>query len=658
MLAKLFTLLGSTLTGKSNEKDDVINFEKRHKNTAAAPARTRPHISTDGRHDVASDPALPNPEINQIFGLFHEGKYAELEAPARLLVERDPDCGIVWLLLGISLHMRGKIALGALRKAAVLMPEAVSAHSNLGVVLRSDGLWDEAMISFRRALEIDPHSDENHCSLGSVLQVLGQVEEAAACFRRALDINPANAAAHNNLGLMSQTAGQLDAAEASYLRALEIAPDFGAVASNLLYLYAFHAMLSPGEYLDRARNWERKSVPDADRQSARQRVFRRLPLAGRRLKVGYFSGHYRRHPVSDNVEQLFSRHDRARIELFAYSASGQRDAVTERLQGLVEHWIPVVGMSDAAIRDRVDTDEIDVLVDLSGHIEENRLGVFARRAAPVQIYYLGYFASTGLSEMDYLIGDDILTPREMDRHFSERVWRLPRIWECYHGRGDAPLPAWRPASDRSVYVGSFNNFGKLTPATLDVWASVLQAAPETKLLLKAKELALASNRQHVLDFMIGRGISPERIELYDWSATPGWREHMAFYNRLDVALDPVAGMSGGNTSCDALWMGVPVVTLAGDRMSSRISATILDAVGRREWIATSRAEYIDKAVALVRDVDLRKSLRANQRRKMAASPLCDALGLAIQLESAYREMFEMWFVRQNSSRSCAGHSQE
>ena len=284
----------------------------------------------------------------------------------------------------------------------------------------------------------------------------------------------------------------------------------------------------------------------------------------------------------------------------------------------------VTGIPDAALRERIEADGIDVLVDLSGHTAHNRLGVFARRAAPVQAHYLGYFASTGLTEMDYLIGDEILTPAETDSHFSERVWRLPRIRASYEGKADAPLPAWHPAEDGSVWLGSFNNLGKLTPATLALWAKVLHALPQAKLLLKTKELADAGNRRRILDAMAGHGISPDRIELQDSSVTPGWREHMAYYDRLDIALDPVGAHGGYTTTCDALWMGVPVIALEGDRMATRMTASMLNAIGHPEWIARTEAEYVDKVVALARDVEQRKALRSAQRGRMAASPLCDA----------------------------------
>jgi len=412
----------------------------------------------------------------------------------------------------------------------------------------------------------------------------------------------------------------------------------------LLFLHGYNSSLAPDEYLSLARGWELACVPAHERLLARDKTFRRSPLAGRRLRVGYVSGDYRQHAVSYFIEQLFARHDRARIELFAYSTQGLCDAVTERLQAQVEHWVPVSGMSDEMVLDRIESDGIDVLIDLSGHTLHNRMGVFARRAAPVQAHYLGYFASTGLTEMDYLIGDDVVTPPETDGHFCEQIWRLPRVRACYDGKIEAPVPDWQAEQDGVVWLGSFNNLGKLTPATLALWSEILCALPEGKLLLKTRELADAGNRERVLNIFSENGIAPDRIELQDGSATPGWREHMAYYDRLDIALDPVGAHGGYTTSCDALWMGVPVVTLAGDRMASRMASSILHAIGHPEWIAASEAEYVDKTVTLARDVERRKSLRFGQRERMATSPLCDARGLANALENAYEEMFEKWLT--------------
>ncbi len=526
------------------------------------------------------------------------------------------------------------------RKSISADPDYADAYNNLGSVLHDQGRMDEAISCYRQALSIKPGYAEVYSNLGNALKDQGRLDEAISCYRQALSIKPDYAGVHNNLGNALKEQGRLNEAIASYQQALLLRPDFADVYSNLLFLYAYHALLDHQEYLFRAKGWEQACLTAQERQAAHARTFERL-LPGKRLKVGYVSGDFRRHAVSYFVEQLFIHHDRTRIELFAYSNSSKRDAVTERLQALVEHWVPVAGIHDATVRDRIEAEGIDVLIDLSGHTAFNRLGVFARRAAPVQAYYLGYFASTGLTEMDYLIGDEILTPSETDCHFSEQVWRLPRISWSYNGK-DAPLPCWQPAPDNIVWVGSFNQLGKLTPATIALWARVLHALPEGRLLLKTQELADAGIRQGILDAMASHGIPMNRIELQDGSITPDWPAHMAYYNRLDIALDPVGAMGGVTTTCDALWMGVPIISMQGDRVTSRASSAMLNAIGYPEWVARSEDEYIEKVVALARDVDQRKALRPIQRDRMAHSPLCDARGLAKDLEDACFEMFGRW----------------
>ena len=576
------------------------------------------------------------------------GRLEQAVASYRRALQLKPDLAEAHNNLGKALRELGQLdgAVVSYREALMFKPDYVEVYNNLGNVLNDLGQFDAALASFRRVLELQTGFAEAHNNMGVVFENLGQFDAALASCRKAVEINPDYAEAHNNLGVALQALGQIEEALASYRKALDIKPDFADAYSNLLFLYSYHALIDSSEYLAQARNWEQACVPALDRQAARHRNFQNRPLAGRRLRVGYVSGDYRQHAVSYFIEQLFSHHDRAKIELFAYSTSRMRDAVTERLQALAEHWASLAGIPDTAARDKIEADGIDVLIDLSGHTARNRLGVFARRAAPVQAYYLGYFASTGLTEMDYWIGDEILTPPEIDNHFSEQVWRLPRISWSYDAK-DAPPPAWQPDPGGSVRIGSFNNLEKLTPATLALWARVLHALPEGKLLLKNKQLSDIGNRQRILDTLSIYGILSDRVELKDSSSTPDWAANMAYYDRLDIALDPVGAMGGVTTTCDALWMAAPIIAMQGNRVASRATTTILHALGHPEWIARSESEYIDKVVALARDMELREMLRLSQRKRMASSPLCDAPGLAKALEDAYLEMSERWWGRNN-----------
>ncbi|OGA66705.1 MAG: hypothetical protein A3F77_03845, partial [Betaproteobacteria bacterium RIFCSPLOWO2_12_FULL_67_28] len=521
----------------------------------------------------------------------------------------NPDAAEAHINLGNTLKDLGEAdqALACYRRAVSIRPEDAAAHFNFGNLCWDQGNPGEAAAHYRSALRIRPEFAEAHNNLGNALKDLGDTGEALACYRKALAIRPDYAEAHFNLGNVLRDKGDVSGASACYRIALSIRPDYADAYSNVLFLHAYHGSLDPQDYLALARGWERACVPERERQAARERVFQPRPLRGRRLRLGYVSGDFRTHAVSYFVEQLFAHHDRTRIELFAYSTCAERDAVTGRLQALVEHWVPSAGAPDAALRDRIEADGIDVLVDLSGHTGHNRLGVFARRAAPVQAHYLGYFASTGLTEMDYWIGDETLTPPETDAHYSERIWRLPRVWVAYEGKADAPAPARRPAADGAIWVGGFNHLGKLTPATLALWARVLGALPQARLLLKTKALAEPANCRRILDAITALGISSDRIELRDIRLTPDWSSHMACYDNLDIALDPV-GYTGGTTTCDALWMGVPVVTLMGDRMASRMTASMFRALGHEEWIARSEGEYIQKVLDLARDAERRSAL--------------------------------------------------
>ncbi|MFA6013896.1 MAG: tetratricopeptide repeat protein [Gallionellaceae bacterium] len=525
-------------------------------------------------------------------------------------------------------------------------PDYTHAHCNLGATLLAKSDYESAINCYRRALEINPELSDAHFNLGIALQAQDKLEEAVNSYRQALALNPNFAEAYCNLGNALRAQGKLVEAVACYEKALEIKPDYPNAFSNLLFLNGYHAHAAPDALLTQARQWELACVSPALRQQARHKIFARTPLAGRRLKIGYVSGDLRKHATSYFIEQIFAQHDRSRVEIFAYSNHRLRDAVTQRLHDLVEHWQVIAGMDDAAVCEQIAADEIDVLVDLSGHSSNNRMGVFARRAAPVQATYL-YFTTTGLTEMDYWIGDEVLTPPEMDDQFSEQVWRLPRTWLAYKTLADAPETRWQPANDGTIWLGCFNNLGKITPQTVQLWAQLMTALPHAKLLLKNKELSDDGNCRRMLFEFAEQGILAERIELQPGSA---WVDYMAQHDRLDIALDPVGGHGGGTSTCDALWMGVPVIHLLGDHVGARFAGSIINAIGHPEWIAHSAAEYIAKTIALANNVELRKQLRSTQRNTMAASPLCDAAGLASALEDSYGVMLQRWFDKSGEAK--------
>jgi len=557
-----------------------------------------------------------------------------------------PDFAEMHFNLGVAFSAQGEFdaAIQSYREAIRLSANYAQAFCNLGAALLAQNKYEESVLNYQHAIMINPELSEAHYNLGIALQAQDKLEAAVASFRKTLDLQPQFVECLCNLGNALRAQGHLNEAIECYQKALAIKPDYANAYSNLLFLLSYHATTSPLDYLNQARGWEQACIPATIRKAAREKQFNRPSLCGRRLKVGYVSGDFRKHAVSYFIEQIFAHHDRAKLEVFAYSNNRSSDEVTERLKTLAEHWIPIANLSDAELCELMEVEQLDVLIDLSAHSAHNRLGVFARRAAPAQATYL-YFASTGLSEMDYWIGDEVLTPPALNDQFSETVWRLARVWLSYKTIADAPAPNWRPAGDGTIWLGSFNNLGKITPFTLQLWARILHALPEGRLLLKNKELADAGNQQRIFNELTSLGISSDRIELQPGS---NWSDYMAQHDRLDIALDPVGAHGGGTSTCDALWMGVPVIHRAGDHVGSRFAASILSAIGQSEWVAQSEAEYVEKTIALARNVELRKQLRFAQRNKMSSSPLCDAHGLARSLEEAYHGMYTRWLDSQST----------
>jgi protein O-GlcNAc transferase len=684
--------LGAVLQKQDAHEEAVVCY---HRALALDPTYAEAHcnlgalLQLQGKvHDaVASyelallfNPSYANAHCNLGKALQDQGKTGAAEACYRRAISLLPNHVAALCNLGSLLQEQGSVdaAIGCYNLALIAQPTSYQAHSLLASAFKDAGRLDEAKASYRCALVHKPDFAEAHNNLGAVLQLQGDLTaaidsylcaiacrpdyglahnnlgttyktqgrfaDAVASFHRALACLPNYAEAHSNLGTVLELQGQADAAVACYQRAIACQSDCATAFSNWLFVRAYSRTSDVPATLAHARTWELACVPERERQIAGEQCFSAEPLAGRRLRVGYVSGDFRRHPVSYFVEQLFAHHDRSRIELYAYSTTSECDEVTKRLQAAADHWVPLHGRVDAAMRDRIAADNIDVLIDLAGHTAGNRMGVFARRAAPVQAHYLGFFGTTGLTQMDYWIGDEVLTPGDVENEFSEQVWRLPRVSVSYAGDVNAPASSWQPAHDGTVWLGTFNNLIKVNDATLALWAKVLHALPEARLLLKTQQLADDGNRRRILAIMAERGISAERIELRDCSDTRSWSAHMACYDRLDIALDPIGSWGGNTTTCDALWMSVPVITLKGGRIAERMTASMLTALGHSDWIARTEQEYIDTVVLLARSVEVRKTLRATQRSGMAASALCNARELAASLENAYLQMYELWYA--------------
>ncbi len=618
---------------------------------------------------------MPEVTIQQAFDLALEhhqaGRLNEAESIYRQILAVDPSHVDSLHLLGVMAHEVGRadIAVDLIRRAIALRPFHHVAHNNLGNALQDHGQLDAAVAAYRQALAVKPSYPEAHYNLGNALlnqgqfgaaitayrhalalnpnfldaqsnlglalQKQGQLDAAIAAYRQALAVNPNDTEVHNNLGLALQEQGQLDAAVASYRQALALKSSYPEVHSNLIFCMNHHHGLDASAIAEEARRWNTQHAEPLG-PMIQPHPNDRTP--DRRLRIGYVSPDFREHAVSRFMLPLLAHHDPRNVETYAYAQVSVPDAVTARLQGYTSHWHSIVGLTDQQVAELIRRHQIDILVDLACHTAGNRLLVFAHKPAPVQVTYLGYPGTTGLSAIDYRLSDPYLDPTGIDESvYSEKTYRLPHTFWCYDppASSDLPVNGLPVHSNGHITFGCLNNFCKVTAPTLTMWAALLLAVPEAELLVHAAE---GSHRQRTADQLARLGVDPFRIS---FAANVPLSEYMQLYHQIDIALDPFP-YGGGTTTCDALWMGVPVISCAGTTAVSRAGSSLLSNVGLPELIAQTPDEYVRIAAELANDLPRLAELRAALRQRMQASPLMDAPRFARDIEAAYRAMWHQW----------------
>ncbi|MFZ5861393.1 MAG: tetratricopeptide repeat protein [Nitrospirota bacterium] len=566
-----------------------------------------------------------------------QGRWDEAAACFRAAIRLKPEFAQAHYSLGNVLRAQGRsdAAVAAYGDALRLNPEFPEAHNNVGNLLRDLGRYDEAMASYRRALAIVPELAEAHNNLGLALQELGEVDEALPCFARALAANPSFAEAYNNRGNAYKDAGEIDGALADYREAIRLAPGFVEAHSNLVYTLNYHPAVSSEELFAEHRRWAATHaglavIAPSDRTD-------RTP--DRRLRIGYLSPDFRRHPVACFLAPILSYHNRTDVEVTCYADVGATDAVTERLRGLSGSWRDICGRSDGEVADLIRSDHIDILVDLAGHTRKNRLLVLAQKPAPIQATYLGYPNTTGLNTVDYRLTDAIADPPGQEAYYSEALVRLPNGFACYEPDHDAPPVSASPAGSRgAVTFGSLNDLAKLNDEVIALWCRVLDATPSSRLLVFRNTLKGAVQERYRAAF-VARGIDPSRVDLFNTRSVGA--SFLSVYHQIDVALDAFP-WNGHTTTCEALWMGVPVVTLLGARHAGRMSASLVSRVGLADLVAGDSDAYVRIATAWARDPGRLAAVRSELRGRMAASPLCGGAAFTRALEEAYRTMWRRY----------------
>ncbi|MBN3765094.1 glycosyltransferase family 41 protein [Burkholderia sp. Ac-20365] len=624
--------------------------------------------------------------------LMEQGKYDEAIDSYRRAIALDPNRALMHNSLGTLLLARGDLADAAasLRRAVDLDPERPGVHNNLANTLRDMGeleaarahysqalqlaqgivdsyltgtpiapgrsteprltlaeayamlgnawyglyRYDEAIESYLRAVALADDDAEVHHNLAVAYLKTDRPADALRYAHKALELKAGSSRMHINLGDVLRSLGELEAAANSYRSAIERSPDADVAHTALLFCEASMSQRPVVDYLADA-------VYFGERIAAHVTQFThaRTPRGTRPLRVGFVSGDLRTHPVGIFTESVLRYIDPSRVELIAYPTNDIEDETTQRLKPLFDVWTPLWKLSRDAAAQKIFDDGIDILLDMAGHTAFNRLPVFAKKPAPIQVTWLGFFASTGIGQIDYVLGDRYVLPPEEAHHFIEKPWRLPDGYLCMTPP-DAdvsvgPLPM---LTNGFVTFGYLGKLAKMTDDVIDLWARVMHEVPGSRLLVKAHEL----DRKHAVDATLrrfaARDIDASRLVLEGGAKR---NEYFRSYHRVDVVLSPFP-YPGGTTTAEALWMGVPVVAMKGDRFLGHICESVLHSAGFGEWISSDAAGYIAKASELAANPDSLATLRARLREHVLASPMCDARRFARNFEDALEGMWRVY----------------
>ncbi len=620
-------------------------------------------------------------QISQAFELartHHQaGRLAEAEALYRqiLSVQGDHPDSLHWLGYIAWQTGHSQAALELIQRAISLVPTDPAPHVNLGAVLASAGRPDEAINSFRQAITLQPQIAEAHCGLAFALYEKGDLRAAIAAFRQAIASRPDYAEALNNLGNALRDAGQLAEAIRTCRQAIDIQPGFAAAHCNLGNALKDAGLIAEAVVQFRAalRCDPRSAIahsnlllslhylaePEGDVLFAEHRRWNDVhalplppflathpnhPSPDRPLRIAYISPDFRQHAVAVFFENLLAHHDPSEVEVFCYHDLRADDAVTARLRGLGGKWREIKALKDAAVAELIRLDGIDIAVDLAGHTAANRLLLFALRPAPIQVSYLGYCDTTGMPAMDYRLTDALADPPGATEHLhTETLFRLPYCAWSFRPPTDAPAIQPSPRTPvGKVNFGCFGALPKLTDASLSLWARIVLAVPGSQLLLKNPGFQEPETQARIRTLLQCAGLDPARVVLRPPEHTLA--AHLATYHEVDIAFDTFP-YHGTTTTCEALWMGVPVVTRAGRTHASRVGVSLLTNAGLPDLIAADDDAFFHRCVQLATDPTQLAELRSSLRERLISSPLMDDRGFARRVEAAYRAMWRAWPAR-------------
>lgn len=585
-------------------------------------------------------PALPLtiPELQQAIKYHQAGQLSEAEVIYKKILETTPDNADALHYLGLIHYQTGdsESAVTLISKSIALNPGNL-AYCNLGAALQAQGQHDSAIESYLSAIALKPDYAEAYNNLGAALQEQGMITQSIKAFQHALSITPDYASAKNNLGNAFLVQGELKKALDCYRDSLSLNNDNLSSHSNLLLALSYYPQCFLKQYYDEACKYGNKVL-------ARARPYTQWhSFSGeykeKKLRIGFVSGDFKIHPVGYFLESILAYINPEKLELVAYATQLKEDALTTRIKSHFSDWNVIYGVSDEQAAQKIYNDGIDILVDLSGHTSANRLAIFAWKPAPVQVSWLGYFASTGVPGIDFLLTDSISVSESQSKYFSENFWYLPETRLCFTQPDTALIPSSVPAKvNHYITFGCFQNLSKINDRVINSWGHIFKALPTAKLVLRNKQMACLDERKNLLQRLISVGIQAEQITVDE----PLEREdYLASYSAIDILLDTFP-YPGGTTTCEALWMGVPTLTFFGNTLLARQGASILNCAGLQQWIAKDIDEYVAKAVKCATNIEQLVELRKNLRSQLLETALFNATRFSEQLEEA---MSGMWKQR-------------
>ncbi len=569
------------------------------------------------------------------FTLRKLGRLVEAEKSYQQAIKFKPDLFAAQDELGLIYQELGKLveAEKSFKQAIRLNPNYAKAHNNLGITLQELGKLEEAEESIKKAIELKPDSSEPYNNLGVIYQELGKLDDAEKNYKHSINLNPNSAETYSNLGVSLQELGKFEEAKNSYQQAIKLKPNYIKALSNLLFLYSGFNY-DPSIYLQEANKYN-EILEKSVKFKFSSWLCKEEP---EKLRVGFISGDLRNHPVGYFLENFLNKITKSNLELYAYPTQFKSDDLTLRIKPFFSAWKSLIGVSNEAAAKLIHSDAIHILIDLSGHTSNNRLPIFSWKAAPIQISWLGYFASTGVSEIDYILGDPFVTPYEDKSHFIEKIWQLPETYLCFtepNVKVDVgPLPA---LSNNYITFGCFSKIARITDNVISTWSKILLATPSSKLFLKDSSFSKESIKEIVYKRFSLVGIDKERLILEDKSPR---EQYLKTYNRVDIALSPFP-YGSVTTSVEGLWMGVPIIVMQGSYFNSRLGESITNNTNLSEWIASNEDDYISKATKFNNKLEDLAQLRSSLRNQVVSSPLFNSERFCNNFEVALRNIWNM-----------------